>query len=100
MIFLIPDFILNLLPIDLLRLFFPFGELPPNEMQLPRLIPPEIVIVEDEHLFIALTLAEVVHVELPHEALELGVPEVQRQDLALEKGDAVDAEGPAAVIPL
>lgn len=56
------------------------------------LFPLEIVIVEDEQLLIALTLAEVIHVELPNKALQLRVPEVERQDIALEKGDVIDGK--------
>lgn len=50
------------------------------------------MIVEDEQLLIALTLAEVIHVELPNKALQLRVPEVEGQDIALEEGDVIDGK--------
>lgn len=90
--FLLTGFILNLLSLCILPSTFPFGHLPPNEMHPSGLFPLEIMIVEDEQLLIALTLAEVIHVELPNKALQLRVPEVERQDIALEKGDVIDGK--------
>ena len=82
--FLVTAFILNLRPNCLIPSAFPPAQLPPDEVQPALLIPLEIMIVEHQQLLVALTLAEVVHVELADKAFELRVPEVERQDLALE----------------
>ena len=68
-----------------------------DETELVLLSAGEEGVLEDEHVVVLFDFVEVVHVELPHEGAEVGVPEVLGEDF-LGEGEGVDDDEPDVIL--